>query len=80
METPLSPLEFARRARQLYPARDAVVDRIEGLNAGADDYNGASFPGSAVDSHRAAIGQSGKRGKGEHYGELATRSTVRRPD
>ena len=28
METPLSPLEFARRARRLYPARDAVVDAL----------------------------------------------------
>ncbi|WP_273457112.1 long-chain-fatty-acid--CoA ligase [Nevskia ramosa] len=26
METPLSPLEFARRARKLYPDREAVVD------------------------------------------------------
>jgi fatty-acyl-CoA synthase len=26
METPLTPLEFMRRARRLYPARDAVVD------------------------------------------------------
>jgi fatty-acyl-CoA synthase len=26
METPLSPLEFARRARRLYPEREAVVD------------------------------------------------------
>ena len=26
METPLTPLEFARRARKLYPAREAVVD------------------------------------------------------
>ena len=26
METPLSPLEFARRARKLYPKREAVVD------------------------------------------------------
>lgn len=26
METPLSPLEFARRARKLYPEREAVVD------------------------------------------------------
>ena len=32
METPLSPLEFARRARQLYPARDAVVDGDLRLN------------------------------------------------
>jgi fatty-acyl-CoA synthase len=29
METPLTPLEFARRARNLYPQREAVVD--EGL-------------------------------------------------
>lgn len=29
METPLTPLEFARRARSLYPQREAVVD--EGL-------------------------------------------------
>src|SRR5262252_9143017 len=26
METPLTPLEFARRSRKLYPAREAVVD------------------------------------------------------
>src|SRR5246127_1257854 len=26
METPLTPLEFARRSRQLYPEREAVVD------------------------------------------------------
>src|SRR5436305_13534128 len=26
METPLTPLEFARRTRQLYPEREAVVD------------------------------------------------------
>src|SRR5919198_6057683 len=26
METPLTPLEFARRARRLYPDREAVVD------------------------------------------------------
>ncbi len=26
METPLSPLEFLRRTRRLYPDREAVVD------------------------------------------------------
>src|ERR687886_341587 len=26
METPLTPLEFARRARRLYPDREAVID------------------------------------------------------
>jgi len=26
METPLTPLEFMRRARRLYPDREAVVD------------------------------------------------------
>src|SRR6266705_644798 len=26
METPLTPLEFARRTRKLYPEREAVVD------------------------------------------------------
>ena len=26
METPLTPLEFARRARKLYPERVAVID------------------------------------------------------
>lgn len=26
METPLTPLEFARRARMLYPDREAVVE------------------------------------------------------
>jgi hypothetical protein len=28
METPLSPLDFARRARRLYADREAVVDGI----------------------------------------------------
>ena len=32
METPLSPLEFARRTRRLYPQRDAVVDGDLRLN------------------------------------------------
>ena len=32
METPLSPLEFARRARKLYPKREAVVDGGRRLN------------------------------------------------
>ncbi|HEX4667883.1 MAG TPA: long-chain-fatty-acid--CoA ligase [Chthoniobacterales bacterium] len=32
METPLSPLEFARRTRRLYPKRDAVVDGELRLN------------------------------------------------
>src|SRR5947207_14966728 len=27
METPLTPLEFARRARKLYPEQIAVIDR-----------------------------------------------------
>ena len=31
METPLTPLEFARRARRLYPDREAVIDRGERL-------------------------------------------------
>src|SRR6266516_3272196 len=35
METPLSPLEFLRRARRLYPDREAVVD--EGLGFSKDD-------------------------------------------
>ena len=26
METPLTPLDFARRARKLYPTREAVID------------------------------------------------------
>jgi acyl-CoA synthetase (AMP-forming)/AMP-acid ligase II len=32
METPLSPLEFARRTRRLYPKREAVVDGQRRLN------------------------------------------------
>src|SRR5207237_1498314 len=32
METPLTPLEFARRTRKLYPERDAVVDGDLHLN------------------------------------------------
>ena len=31
METPLTPLEFARRARRLYAGREAVIDRGERL-------------------------------------------------
>ena len=34
METPLSPLEFQRRARSLYPDREAVVDGTERLSYG----------------------------------------------
>jgi fatty-acyl-CoA synthase len=34
METPLSPLEFARRTRKLYSRRDAVVDGDLRLNYG----------------------------------------------
>ena len=32
METPLTPMEFARRARRLYPEREAVVDGALRLN------------------------------------------------
>src|SRR5262245_19900427 len=32
METPLTPLEFARRARRLYPEREAIVDGALRLN------------------------------------------------
>ena len=32
METPLSPLDFARRARRLYPDREAVVDGDRALH------------------------------------------------
>src|SRR5881275_1198017 len=32
METPLTPLEFARRTRTLYPKREAVVDGALRLN------------------------------------------------
>src|SRR5712664_1239580 len=32
METPLTPLEFARRSRKLYPEREAVVDGDLRLN------------------------------------------------
>ena len=32
METPLTPLEFARRTRKLYPEREAVVDGDLRLN------------------------------------------------
>ena len=34
METPLTPLEFQRRARSLYPDREAVVDGTERLSYG----------------------------------------------
>ena len=32
MEIPLSPLEFARRTRRLYPTREAVVEGERRLN------------------------------------------------
>ena len=35
METPLTPLEFARRARRLYGGREAVVDGLQRLSYGA---------------------------------------------
>ena len=35
METPLTPMEFARRARRLYPDREAVVDGDLRLTYGA---------------------------------------------
>ena len=44
METPLTPLEFARRARKLHGQREAVVDGNYGLltpNSASDATNGA---------------------------------------
>src|SRR5215472_1938610 len=46
METPLSPLEFLRRARRLYPTREAVVD--EGLRLTYDEFGNRCDRWSAV--------------------------------
>lgn len=34
METPLTPMEFARRARRLYASREAVVDGVRRFTYG----------------------------------------------
>ena len=51
METPLSPLDFLRRARRLYPDREAVVD--EGLRLTYSEF------GSRCDRWSAALQQLG---------------------
>jgi fatty-acyl-CoA synthase len=53
METPLSPLEFMRRARRLYPDREAVVD--EGLRLTYAEF------GRRCDRWSAALQQLGVR-------------------
>ncbi len=51
MEIPLSPLEFLRRARRLYPDREAVVD--EGLRLTYSEF------GNRCDRWSAALQQMG---------------------
>ncbi|HJT56772.1 MAG TPA: long-chain-fatty-acid--CoA ligase [Ktedonobacteraceae bacterium] len=62
METPLSPLEFLRRARRLYPDREAVVD--EGLR-----FTYAEF-GRRCDRWSAALQQLGV-GQGDRVAYIA---------
>src|SRR5437879_13675021 len=62
METPLSPLEFMRRARRLYPDREAVVD--EGLRLTYAEF------GSRCDRWSAALQQLGVR-KGDRVAYIA---------
>src|SRR5258707_10391787 len=62
METPLSPLEFLRRARRLYPDREAVVD--EGLRLTYSEF------GSRCDRWSAALQQLGVS-KGDRVAYIA---------
>lgn len=62
METPLSPLEFLRRARKLYPTREAVVD-------GALRLNYAGF-GARCDRAAAALARLGVL-QGDRVGTIA---------
>src|SRR5438067_6685411 len=62
METPLSPLEFLRRARRLYPDREAVVD--EGLRLTYSEF------GKRCDHWSAALQRLGV-GKGDRVAYIA---------
>ncbi len=62
METPLSPLEFLRRARRLYPDREAVVD--ESLRLTYSEF------GRRCDSWSAALQHLGV-GKGDRVAYIA---------
>src|SRR5579864_3883518 len=62
METPLSPLEFLRRARRLYPDREAVVD--EGLRLTYSEF------GRRCDRWSAALQHLGV-GKGDRVAYIA---------
>ena len=62
METPLSPLEFLRRARRLYPDREAVVD--EGLRLTYSEF------GKRCDRWSAALQQLGVS-KGDRVAYIA---------
>src|SRR5882757_1258228 len=62
METPLSPLEFLRRSRRLYPDREAVVD--EGLRLTYAEF------GKRCDRWSAALQQLGVN-KGDRVAYIA---------
>src|SRR5438045_4421457 len=62
METPLSPLEFLRRARRLYPDREAVVD--EDLRLTYSEF------GKRCDRWSAALQQLGVQ-KGDRVAYIA---------
>ena len=63
METPLTPLEFARRARKLYPERVAVID-------GESRWNYAQFLGRCNCWSTALLGI----GSGDRVADLAPNS------
>src|SRR5213080_3701389 len=62
METPLSPLEFLRRARRLYPDREAVID--EDLRLTYSEF------GKRCDRWSAALQQLGVK-KGDRVAYIA---------
>src|SRR5438067_8885633 len=62
METPLSPLEFLRRARRLYPDREAVID--EDLRFTYSEF------GKRCDRWSAALQQLGVK-KGDRVAYIA---------
>jgi fatty-acyl-CoA synthase len=65
METPLTPLEFARRARKIHSAREAVIDGDLRLTY-------AQF-GERVDRWSAALAKLGVR-QGDRVGTIAPNS------
>ena len=84
----VSGLEVARRLRArgsqvpilMLTARDAVSDRVAGLDAGADDYLVKPFAIEELSARVRALGRRGARGAGAAAGRWSPgRSRSTRP-